>query len=292
MGEPTLGFVGLGAMGRGMSRNVARQHGGRVLVHDLSDEAVAAVVKAGAEAASSLPALSSSCDTIFLSLPGGKQVASVCDQVAEHARPGTTIIDLSTTSVAEARAIHAAMAAKDIAFVDAPVARARKAAEDGTLSIMVGASEALFAQVRPLLSYLGTDINRCGEVGCGQVVKIINNALLFEHVAALAEMMVISERAGVSQQILLDVLAISSADSFALRNHGMKAMLPRSFPENAFPSDYTIKDLGYAIELAEDTGVEPRMPKLVAQYYQAAIDGGIGAKYFPAIIEVIEGSKA
>lgn len=292
MGEPTLGFVGLGAMGRGMSRNVARKHGGRVIVHDLSSEAVAAVVEAGAEAAASLADLASSCETIFLSLPGGKQVATVSGQIAEHAAAGTTIVDLSTTSVAEARAVHAAMAEKGIAFVDAPVARARKAAEDGTLSIMVGASEALYAQVRPLLSYMGTDINRCGEAGCGQVVKVINNALLFEHVAALAEMMVIGKRAGVPEQTLLDVLSISSADSFALRNHGMKAMLPRSFPEKAFPSDYTIKDLGYAIQLAEDTGVEPRMPKLVAEYYQAAIDGGIGEKYFPAIIEVIEGGEA
>ena len=289
MTELTLGFVGLGAMGRGMSSNVARKHSGRVLVYDIDSQAMSTVVEVGAEPAASLADLATSCDTIFLSLPGGKQVATVCKQIAEQAGRVSTIIDLSTTSVADARAVHTALAQKGIAFVDAPVARARKAANDGTLSIMVGADEAVFAQVRPLLSYMGTDINRCGEVGCGQVVKVINNALLFEHVAALAEMMVVGSRAGVAEHTLLDVLAISSADSFALRNHGMKAMLPRSFPEHAFPSDYTIKDLGYAIELAENSGIEPRMPKLVAEYYQAAIDQGIGAKYFPAIIELIEG---
>ena len=292
MAEAVLGFIGLGAMGRGMARNVARKHFGQVLVFDVNSDAVATLVKAGAEAAPSVEALATSCDVIFLSLPGGKQVKAVCAEIGEHARQGLTIIDHSTTSVAEAREIHASLAEKGIEFVDAPVARARKAAEDGTLSIMVGASEAVFAQIRPLLTFMGTDINRCGEVGCGQVVKVINNALLFEHVAALAEMMVIGERAGVPEKTLLDVLSISSADSFALRTHGMKSMLPRAFPEKAFPSNYTIKDLGYAIELAEGTGVEPRMSKLVAGYYQAAIDKGIGAKYFPAIIEVIEGNDA
>ena len=292
MAEAVLGFIGLGAMGRGMARNVARKHFGQVLVFDINSDAVATLVKAGAEAAPSVEALATSCDVIFLSLPGGKQVKAVCAEIGEHARQGLTIIDHSTTSVAEAREIHASLAEKGIEFVDAPVARARKAAEDGTLSIMVGASEAVFAQIRPLLTFMGTDINRCGEVGCGQVVKVINNALLFEHVAALAEMMVIGERAGVPEKTLLDVLSISSADSFALRTHGMKSMLPRAFPEKAFPSNYTIKDLGYAIELAEGTGVEPRMSKLVAGYYQAAIDKGIGAKYFPAIIEVIEGNDA
>ena len=292
MAEAVLGFIGLGAMGRGMARNVARKHFGQVLVFDINSDAVATLVKAGAEAAPSVEALATSCDVIFLSLPGGRQVKAVCAEIGEHARQGLTIIDHSTTSVAEAREIHTSLAEKGIEFVDAPVARARKAAEDGTLSIMVGASEAVFAQIRPLLTFMGTDINRCGEVGCGQVVKVINNALLFEHVAALAEMMVIGERAGVPEKTLLDVLSISSADSFALRTHGMKSMLPRAFPEKAFPSDYTIKDLGYAIELAEGTGVEPRMSKLVAGYYQAAIDKGIGAKYFPAIIEVIEGNDA
>ena len=100
-------------------------------------------------------------------------------------------------------------------------------------------------------------------------------------------MMVVSERAGVLPKTLLEVLAISSGDSFALRNHGMKAMLPREFPEKAFPSNYVLKDLGYAIELAEQTGVEPRMPKLVSEYYQSAIDAGVGEKYFPVIVDLI-----
>jgi 3-hydroxyisobutyrate dehydrogenase-like beta-hydroxyacid dehydrogenase len=284
----TIGFIGLGAMGSGMARNVASKHDGPVHVFDMKSDAVDALVSAGALPATSVAYIATVCDLVFLSLPGGTQVASVCADIACHAVADTTIVDLSTTSVAEARSIHADLLAKGIAFADAPVARARSAAEAGTLSIMVGASEPLFARIEPLLRYMGTDINRCGEIGCGQVVKLINNSLLFVHVAALAEMMVAGERAGVSNQTLLDVLSISSADSFALRNHGMKAMLPRDFPEKAFPMDYTTKDMGYALELAQQAGVDPKLAKLAASYYQQGIDVGIGSKYFPAIIGLIE----
>ena len=111
---------------------------------------------------------------------------------------------------------------------------------------------------------------------------------MFEHVAALAEMMVVAERAGVAPQTLVRAVSKGSGDSFVLRNHGEKAMVPRNFPEKAFPSPYVLKDLGYAIELAESCGVEPRLPKLVAQYYHSAIAEGLGEKYFPAVIELIE----
>ena len=283
----TIGFIGLGAMGSGMSRNVATKHGGPVYAYDMNPGALARTVAAGAQAAASVAEIAGSADVILLSLPGGKQVASVCTEIGMHAKPGAIVIDLSTTGVAEARAVHAALAEARIAFADAPVARARAAADAGTLSIMVGASEALFARIEPVLRYMGTDVNRCGEVGCGQVVKLVNNTLLFEHVAALAEMMVVSERAGVSPATLLDVLSIGSADSFALRNHGMKAMLPRAFPEKAFPSDYVLKDLGYALDMAEGAGVDARIAKKAGEYYREAVDRGIGAAYFPVIVDMI-----
>ncbi len=284
----TIGFIGLGAMGGGMCRNVVRKHDGPVYAFDMNATALAAVTSAGALAGASVAEIAQIADVIFLSLPGGKQVAQVCETIAGHIHKGALVIDLSTTGVDEARGVHASLAQHGVDFVDAPVARARAAAEAGTLSIMVGASETLFARAEPLLRYMGTDVTRCGEVGCGQVVKLVNNTLLFEHVAALAEMMVVAERAGVSNQTLLDVLATGSADSFALRNHGMKAMLPRSFPEKAFPSTYVLKDLGYAIALAEEMGVPPRLPKLAAEYYQTAVDAGIGEQYFPGIIQIVE----
>lgn len=285
---PVLGFIGLGVMGGGMCANAVRKHAGALHAFDMNAEALAAQAANGALAASSVADVVRAAGVIFLSLPGGKQVRAVCEEIAAHAAPGTVVVDLSTTAVAEARAVAALLGAKGIAFADAPVARTRQAAIDGTLSIMVGADEALFVRIEPLLRYMGSDVTHCGAVGCGQVVKLINNTLLFEQVAALAEMFVVAERAGVAPAKLVEAVSLGSGDSFALRNHGLKAMVPRAFPARAFPMAYTLKDLGYTIELAEQMGVEPRLPRLAAEYYQAAIDQGLGDTYFPGIIEVVD----
>lgn len=288
---PPLAFIGLGVMGSGMCANLVRGTGGRVEVFDLDPQAVAAQVANGASAAASVGTAVHEAEIVFLSLPGGRQVASVCEEIAVNAQPGAIVVDLSTTAFADARDVAAALAAKGIAFADAPVARTRQAAIDGTLSIMVGASDAVFARVQPLLSHMGSDVTHCGDIGCGQVVKLINNTLLFEQVAAIAEMMVVAERAGVKAETLIDAVGLGSGNSFALQNHAKKAMAPRAFPEKAFPSDYVLKDMGYCIELAGQMGVEPRMANRAAEYYKRAVDEGIGAKYFPAIIELVE-SKA
>jgi 3-hydroxyisobutyrate dehydrogenase-like beta-hydroxyacid dehydrogenase len=287
---PTLGFVGLGVMGGPMCCNVVRKHAARVHAFDITPAAVEEVRKVGGLAAASVADVARSADIVFLSLPGGNQVREVClgeGGLASVGKPGMVIVDLSTTSVAEARHVGEKLAEKHILFADAPVARTRQAARDGTLSIMVGASDELFARIEPLLSYMGSDVTLCGGVGCGQVVKLINNTLVFEHVAALAEMMVVAERAGVSRETLAGAVSKGSGDSFVLRNHGMKAMVPGIFPEKAFPSSYVLKDLGYAMELAESVGIEPRLPRSIEKYYRDAIAQGIGEKYFPTIIDVI-----
>jgi len=286
-----IGFIGLGVMGGPMCRNVARRHPAPVHAFDLNPEALRDVAEAGARPARSIAEVATTSDIFFLSLPGGEQVEEVCfgkDGIAAVDRRGSIVVDLSTTSVAEARAVGARLAAAGIEFADAPVARTREGAAAGTLSIMVGASAALFARIEPLLRYMGSEVTHCGGIGCGQVVKLINNTLVFEHVAALAEMMVVGERAGVAPDVLLHAVSKGSGDSFVLRNHGMKAMLPRNFPEKSFPPEYVLKDLGYTIELAESCAVQPRLPAAAEGYYRSAVERGFGGRYFPAIIQLIE----
>lgn len=286
-----LGFIGLGVMGGPMCRNVAKKHPAPVWAFDMSEAALDDVVATGARRASSVAEVAANADIVFLSLPGGKQVEAVClgeGGLASAARPGLTVVDLSTTGVAEARAIASRLADQGIAFVDAPVARTRQAAIDGTLSIMVGASPDQFARLEPLIAYMASDITLCGEVGCGQVVKLVNNTLNFVHVLILAEQMVSAERAGVAPQTLLEAVSKGSGDSFILRNHGMKAMVPRDFPEKSFPPEYVLKDIGYSIELAKSMGVDPQVSELAEKYYKAAVEHGYGGRYFPAVIEMID----
>ena len=284
----TIGFIGLGVMGGPMCRNMAKKHSGRVLMLDRDGAAIAALSDTKAESAPSLEALAAAAEVIFLSLPGGPQVEAVSAAIARAARPGTTIVDLSTTPVALARGVADHLKANGLDFADAPVARTREAAQRGELSIMVGAEAAVFARVKPLLHYIGSDVTHCGEVGCGQVVKLINNALVFEHTLALAEMMVVGERAGVKPETLLSAVSKGSGDSFVLRNHGTKAMLPRNFPEKAFPPEYVLKDLDYVLQLAADTGVRPGVAELARRYYDAACRQGLSGRYFPGVIEFIE----
>jgi len=205
-----------------------------------------------------------------------------------HLGAGQCVVDTSTSSVSLTRAIGERLAARGVAFADAPVARTREAAARGELSIMVGATDAVFAHVRPLLETMGTDVTHCGPVGCGQVVKILNNMLVFEHTAALAEAMAIGRRHGVPPEVLLPTMAKGSGDSFVLRNHGMKSMLPREFPERAFSTRYAIKDLSYALEMAAASGLAVPGAQLTMQRLKQSEQAGNGEKYHPAMLLVID----
>jgi 3-hydroxyisobutyrate dehydrogenase-like beta-hydroxyacid dehydrogenase len=288
---PTLGFVGLGVMGGPMCRNMALKHGGDIIAFDTQPAAFAALDGTKARFVDSLADLAATADIVFLSLPGGPQVEQVCvgaQGLTAGARRPSLIVDLSTTTVSLARSLSERLAALCVSFADAPVARTREAAQRGELSIMVGAGQAVFERVAPLLGYIGSDVTHCGDIGCGQVVKLVNNALVFENTVALAEMMVVGARAGVEPSVLLDAVSKGSGDSFVLRNHGRKAMLPRQFPEKSFPPEYVLKDLGYVMELAQQLGVAAHVTELAQRYYAATAANGWSGRYYPAVIDIID----
>jgi hypothetical protein len=283
----TIGFIGLGVMGEPMCGHLARRSGKRVLAHDLRPEPLARLVADGVAPAQPTD-LARQCDLILLSLPDGKAVAAVVAALEPHLGAGQCVVDTSTSSVPLTRDIGARLAARDIAYADAPVARTREAAARGELSIMVGATDAVFAHIQPILETMGTDVTHCGPVGCGQVVKILNNMLVFENTAALAEAIAIGRRNGVPPDILLPTMAKGSGDSFVLRNHGMKSMLPRDFPERAFSTRYAIKDLSYALEMAAASGIAVPGAELTMQRLKASEAAGNGEKYHPAMLDLID----
>jgi 3-hydroxyisobutyrate dehydrogenase-like beta-hydroxyacid dehydrogenase len=156
---------------------------------------------------------------------------------------------------------------------------------------MVGTTAELYAAIEPLIRCFATDVTHCGAVGAGQVTKILNNMVLFETVNALAEAVAIARHSGVDAKLLLETLSKGSADSFALRNHGMKAILPGVFPERAFSTEYALKDLSYALELAGDAGIKLRGAELIGTILQEAIDAGSGDNYFPVIAKHLSERK-
>jgi 3-hydroxyisobutyrate dehydrogenase-like beta-hydroxyacid dehydrogenase len=291
MEAQVIGFIGLGVMGEPICRNILTKSGRDFIVFDLAEAPMARLGQAGARTAASAAEVIANSDILFLSLPGGPQVEEIirgADGVVAGGRKGQIVADLSTTPVGLTRDLAREVAAKGIRFADAPVARTRQAAQDGTLSIMVGASAEDFRTIEPLLYMAATDVTHCGDVGCGQVVKIVNNMVLFEVVVALSEALALGENAGVDRQLLFETLSKGSADSFALRNHGMKAMLPDRFPEGAFPTEYALKDVSYALALAEDLGFKVPGAELAQSRMEKARDAGFGKEYFPVLARLVD----
>ena len=201
----------------------------------------------------------------------------------KNIRERQIVVDLGTSSVSQTRDFAGQLQAKGAAWLDAPIARTRQAAQDGTLSVMVGGPRELYDAVEPLIRCFATDVTHCGDVGAGQVTKILNNMVLFETVNALSEAVAVAKAAGVDPKLLLETLSKGSADSFALRNHGLKAIVPGVFPERAFSTEYALKDLSYALELAREGGIRLRGAELIGTILQEAIDAGSGDNYFPVI---------
>ena len=288
--ENAIGFIGLGVMGEPICRNLLKKSGRPLAVFDLAPEPLARLGDEGADIAASVADVMSRCDVLFLCLPSAKHVRAAFEGdagILRNVRPNQIVVDLGTSAVDLTRDFARQIEGKGASWIDAPIARTRQAAQDGTLSVMVGASPELFDAVEPLIRCFATEVTLCGGTGAGQVTKILNNMVLFQTVNALAEAVAIARHSGVEPKLLLETLSKGSADSFALRNHGMKAIVPGDFPLRAFSTEYALKDMCYALELAAQGGIQPRGAALVSAILQEAIDGGFGEAYFPVIANIV-----
>lgn len=285
-----VGFIGLGVMGEPMCRNLAVKSGLRVVGYDRDEKPLQRLAEYGVTSVGSIRQAVIESDVVFLCLPSGEavsEVARAADGLLAFISKGQVVVDLSTSSVDITRELQQAFAVHGAAFIDAPIARTRAAAEAGKLSVMVGADVSTFERVRPLIQTFAEEITLCGPVGSGQVVKILNNMILFQNLVVLAEAKAIGEHAGVDAAVLFDTLAKGSADSFALRNHAIKAVLKDDFPLRAFSVRYARKDLNYARQLAKSAGVDARGTRKVDELLARAIDAGYGDEYWPVISRLV-----
>lgn len=287
MSSETIGFIGLGVMGEPMCRNLALKSGRPVIAFDLNQTPLMRLVADGVEAAPGVASVIAKADIVFVSLPSAEALEAVAVEALAEAREGRVYVDLSTSPVPLTRKLEAGFAQRGAAYLDAPVARTREAAIAGTLSIMVGGDQAVFNRVLPLFRCFATDVTHCGAAGAGQAVKILNNMVLFQTVMALSEALAIGRSVGLDGGLLFETMAKGSGDSFALRNHGLKSMIPGIFPERAFSVEYARKDLRYALELAAAAGLDADSASLVDRTFERAIAAGFGGQYHPVISRVI-----
>ena len=289
----TLGFIGLGVMGEPMCRNLAKKSGARVVAFDTRPEPLKALGADGVAPAASVAEVVTRADIVFMCLPGEREVRAVAlgaNGLVAATRAGQTLVDCSTAPVALARELAAACAARGVAFADAPVARTAQAARDGTLSIMVGGDADVFERVRPLLACMGSEVTHCGGVGAGQAVKLMNNMVVAQTVVALAEALAVARASGaVDPRVLFETMTKGSADSFVLRNHGLKSLVPDHHPtEGAFPTTYIIKDLSYAIGLAEAHGLTLEQATTTKRLMERTAEAGYAKNYYTAVIRTLE----
>lgn len=285
-----LGYIGLGVMGSRMARNLAKKSGLPVIGYDVDPSKAQALEPDGVTVAQSIREVIEGADVVFLCVPGEPQVRDAClgeGGIAEHVRPGQTIVDMTTAGPGVDREVAEVLAAKGVNFADAPVAKGVPAAADGTLAITVGGSTDVVERIRPYLECMGTDVSHCGPIGTGQVMKLMNNMIVLENVSALAEAMAIATRAGVDRSRVFEILHHGSAGSFAMNRHG-SFMTTGEYPDDVFPSRYSLKDITYALNLAAEVGVDPKGAELAKSRLDEIVERGLGECYAPVMYKLFE----
>ena len=284
-----VAFIGVGNMGGRMSRRLLAA-GYPVTVCDSSRELVESLVGDGARAAGSAADAAADADLVILSLPTPAIVEAVisgADGILRTARPGTTVVDMSTGDPGTARRVEAACRAAGLNFLDAPVSRGVVGAEKGTLLIMVGGDAEVLEAARPVLSHLGSDIVHVGGPGSGQVVKLCNNMLAAIHMQALGEVLVTGVKAGVGVDTLASVLSGGTGGSWILSNH-LPATILAGDDGTRFALDLMHKDVGLFLRAAEEQGLSTPLAATAAQTLRMAKSEGYGPRDYSAIIRYFE----
>ena len=281
-----IGFIGLGVMGCSMSKNLIKNKNWNVLVKDLDVNKEKELENHGAKVADDVKDIFKLSDLVITCLPGGNFVEDLYfgkSNNISNIKNNQFIVDMSTSQPDLMVRLEDEIKIKGSHFADAPIARTRQAAIDGTLAIMVGSTTNVYNKILPTLKYMGNDIMHCGKAGSGQLTKILNNMILFETVVALSEAANIAENYGMDVESLYENITKCSGDSFALRNHGLKSIAKNNFPTPAFSSEYALKDLTYALELGKKLNVKMPGALSAKELLKTSIQNGDKDLYFPVM---------
>jgi 3-hydroxyisobutyrate dehydrogenase-like beta-hydroxyacid dehydrogenase len=265
----SVGVIGLGNMGGRIARRIA-DGGETVIGHDADASRAAAV---GVTPVDSAAEVAAQADVVLLSLPDSGVVEAVVDALFDATREGQVIADLSTAAPSSTRAIHARLAARGVAYVDAGISGGAAAAEKGTLTIMAGGDAEALDRVRPIFAHFAAHVHHMGASGNGHTAKLINNFLNGVSLAATAEAMVAGRKAGLDLRQLLEVINTSSGVNFATLNR-FPRIVEGDYLEGGLTSNLMAKDLLLYLDLARElemTSIEG--PPCLAAFHLAAALG-------------------
>jgi len=283
-----IGFIGLGLMGRPMTKNLLKA-GYDLTVHDINREALEEVVVLGAKEASSPKDVADSSEAIILSLPGESEVEDVIlgkGGIVEAGRPGSVLVDMSTISPLTARRMAEVLQKQGMDMLDAPVSGGQEGAREGSLTIMVGGKPEIFERMQPVLQKLGKNVTHIGSHGAGQVAKAANQIIVGLTIEAVAEGLVFAAKSGVDPEKVRKALLGGYAQSRVLELHGQR-MTDRNFVPGGKVRSHK-KDIEIVMAVAREIGVYLPGTALLSHLWNAlASQGGLDWDH-SSVIKVLE----
>jgi 4-hydroxybutyrate dehydrogenase / sulfolactaldehyde 3-reductase len=284
----TIGFIGLGRMGRPMASHLCRK-GFQLVVHDINPAPVRDLAALRAQVASGAGKAAGASDVVLTMLPDSaivEQTIAGADGVLAHARPGTLIVDMSTIDPRVTDRLAQAAAGRGCAFVDAPVGRLASHADRAECLFMVGASGADFARIKPVLEAMGTTIHHCGPVGTGMRTKLVNNYLAIVSCQLNAEALALCQRFALSLPNTLDVLYGTTATNGQLKI-AWPAKVLKGDTEPGFTIDLAHKDLTLILEAANASQVPMAVGAAAREAFTSARSRGYGGQDFSAMVDAL-----
>jgi 2-hydroxymethylglutarate dehydrogenase len=279
-----IGFIGIGQMGKFMAGRIL-EAGNDLVVYDIYKEAAAPLIAKGAEWAANPAEVARSCRIVISSLPMPKDVEQIVygnHGLKEGWQPGDIYIDMSTNSPAVIRRIAEDAKKMGVAVLDAPVSGGTKGAEKGTLSIMVGGDKAALEKARKVLEAMGKNIFPVGEVGCGNIVKLVNNLIGLICNSAAAEGFALAVKAGVDPAMMLEILKVSTGNNWAAQQYPNSTFKGNFEP--GFKINLALKDIKLALDLGKENNVPLPVGAAACQDLQDAVAAGLGDKGVDAVI--------
>lgn len=284
----TVGYIGLGLMGKSIARNILKA-GFPLVVHNRSRGSVAELVAEGAQETHSPVEVASRADVVFTNLPDTPDVLGVvlgADGIIEAARPGMVVVDNSTIKPAAARQIAAALLEKGAQSLDAPVSGGDIGARNATLTIMVGGSADALERVRPVFQAIGKTITHVGEAGAGQIAKAANQIMVAAQMVAMAELIIFAQKSGADPRKVVEAIRGGAAQCWSL-----DVKPPRLFAGNrqpGFKAYMQAKDLAIVLETAREYGIPLPSTAVDAQLFNAMLQMDMAELDNSAVLGVIE----
>jgi 3-hydroxyisobutyrate dehydrogenase len=270
----SAGFIGLGAMGRGMARNLHKAGLLRGVWNRTASRTRELALELGVEAGSNPAALAAACDVLVLCVSADGDVLDVVDAMLPRLRPGSIVIDCSTVSAGTARKAAGRLAKAGADFLDAPVSGGVEGARDATLAIMVGGSQSAFERAQPVLRAMGRAVTHFGPSGAGQAAKATNQIMCAGIIQAVAEAMAFAKAEGLPLDRLVDTLGKGAGSSWYFVNRAPNMV------RNEYPAGFRVvlheKDLRICRDMAARHGVQLPVVETTLQHYRHLVELGHG----------------